>query len=473
MSAGSELIALVRKLINSDVVYARALKFARAHHMGVDSMKKLRSETFGEDSKGSMPDNVTVAHLVDDLVRQTKLASTRLAATQDEGDMDTPDNQPQPVRNNGKDTQPEVDPIQRCSPSSTPSRTDEAAILPDAKNTVAGNNEDRTSDPWGTPSTTSETNITDVETTDIRGSRSDLVLTTDIGLHVLPDLVNGFKDLQKSFAQFVTESTDREVRYIRKLNELTTKVHFLESSLQTVRQEASQAEQRLLKKLGDVTSRIGNTTKPQNRPDHLVQAVNNAAPEYLPTQTDTMTTSCTDGPQITTTDPTPLQINTAPMETMAEKTAEWNCVTSRKQEKTKKNPAAHSTKPNQLPQPTDTSTNNRDQKDKTQRTTLSGATPLRRAVFYLRGLSPDSTTEMITNYCTERNIRVSSCRLIPSRRYGITAARLSVVDNDADREGLLKPDFWPTHIVVRPWSFQTQEPSPAPASRSLQANRSA
>ena len=84
---------------------------------------------------------------------------------------------------------------------------------------------------------------------------------------------------------------------------------------------------------------------------------------------------------------------------------------------------------------------------------LRGSGQIRRAVYYLRGISPECTAVDIQRYCDQRRIRVSSCRILQTRRFGTNVARLSVAQIDAEKEGMMSENFWPEHITIRPWVF--------------------
>ena len=84
---------------------------------------------------------------------------------------------------------------------------------------------------------------------------------------------------------------------------------------------------------------------------------------------------------------------------------------------------------------------------------LRGTSHVPRAVFYLRGISPECTAGHIEKYCAEREIRVSNCRILQTRRFGTRAARLSVAQIDAEKAEMLSENFWPEHISIRPWIF--------------------
>ena len=84
---------------------------------------------------------------------------------------------------------------------------------------------------------------------------------------------------------------------------------------------------------------------------------------------------------------------------------------------------------------------------------LRGTSHVPRAVFYLRGISPECTAGDIEKYCAEREIRVSNCRILQTRRFGKRAARLSVAQIDAEKAEMLSENFWPEHISIRPWIF--------------------
>ena len=85
---------------------------------------------------------------------------------------------------------------------------------------------------------------------------------------------------------------------------------------------------------------------------------------------------------------------------------------------------------------------------------LTGATRLEKAVFYVGGIAMECRVDSVMNYCLDRNVRVASCRFLPSRIFGTKSARLCVSADDADRQGILADGFWPEHLSVRPWHFE-------------------
>ena len=77
---------------------------------------------------------------------------------------------------------------------------------------------------------------------------------------------------------------------------------------------------------------------------------------------------------------------------------------------------------------------------------------------YLTGIDQDCTAGDIAQYCADRNIKVSTCRILPSRRFGNSAARPSVAEQDAEREGIMSSNFWPELIGIRRWVFSDVRP---------------
>ena len=77
----------------------------------------------------------------------------------------------------------------------------------------------------------------------------------------------------------------------------------------------------------------------------------------------------------------------------------------------------------------------------------------RELFFISAGISPECTAGHIEKYCAEREIRVSNCRILQTRRFGTRAARLSVAQIDAEKAEMLSENFWPEHISIRPWIF--------------------
>ena len=84
---------------------------------------------------------------------------------------------------------------------------------------------------------------------------------------------------------------------------------------------------------------------------------------------------------------------------------------------------------------------------------LAGTARVQKAVFFLGGISPDCELDSVQKYCKERNVRVASCRFIPTRVFGTKAARLCVSAADAQAQGVNNNNFWPEHMTIRRWNF--------------------
>ena len=84
---------------------------------------------------------------------------------------------------------------------------------------------------------------------------------------------------------------------------------------------------------------------------------------------------------------------------------------------------------------------------------LTGSARLEKAVFFLGGISHDCQLDSVLNYWKERNMRVASCRFLPSRVFGTKSARPCVSAADAQAQGTINGNFWPEHLSIRPWYF--------------------
>lgn len=69
--------------------------------------------------------------------------------------------------------------------------------------------------------------------------------------------------------------------------------------------------------------------------------------------------------------------------------------------------------------------------------------------IYLGGVKQGVDVEKIDKYITDRGVNPSVIRLLASKRIGTVAVKINVPAKDF--EALLKKDFWPANIYVRPW----------------------
>ena len=84
---------------------------------------------------------------------------------------------------------------------------------------------------------------------------------------------------------------------------------------------------------------------------------------------------------------------------------------------------------------------------------LLGAERVKKQVYFVGGINPDCTSEDIENFCRP-HCPLLQCRIVPSRRYGTQAARLTVAESNGQ---LLETLSWPTHCYIRRWNFQTSQ----------------
>ena len=78
---------------------------------------------------------------------------------------------------------------------------------------------------------------------------------------------------------------------------------------------------------------------------------------------------------------------------------------------------------------------------------------MRKCVFFVSGIDEGCDVCLLVNYCRNKKVRVSSCRFLRSRIFGIRSARLCVVEADAAAANMSSAEFWPENISARPWKF--------------------
>ena len=83
---------------------------------------------------------------------------------------------------------------------------------------------------------------------------------------------------------------------------------------------------------------------------------------------------------------------------------------------------------------------------------LKGAVRVRKCVFSVSGIDEGCDVSLLVNYCRNKKVRVSSCRFLRSRIFGIKSARLCVAEADA-AANMSSAEFWPENISARTWKF--------------------
>ena len=84
---------------------------------------------------------------------------------------------------------------------------------------------------------------------------------------------------------------------------------------------------------------------------------------------------------------------------------------------------------------------------------VKGAVRVRKCVFCVSGIDERCDVSLLVNYCRNKKVRVSSCRFLRSRFFGIKSARLCVAEADAAAAHMSSAEFWPENISARPWKF--------------------
>lgn len=72
----------------------------------------------------------------------------------------------------------------------------------------------------------------------------------------------------------------------------------------------------------------------------------------------------------------------------------------------------------------------------------------------LGGVREGVSTEKITKYMAERNVKPTFIRLMKSKRRGTISVRVNVVAKDFST--VKETDFWPEGVHARPWVSSTK-----------------
>ena len=284
------------------------------------------------------------------------------------------------------------------------------------------------------------------------------VSTTLTTTPVPPDftsLMNKLNDLALSFADFRTESAKREATYLKQIKSLNVKVDSLEKALHSVEKTVATSEGKISAKLSSVlpvrTRAVVETAcessdKSTKEPvETFASRVRNNRPQ-APASTSTFTASPNNRPQAPASTSTFTASNGSGQ---IEESNQAANVPDKVEDRTKQWEQAQG---RHVRRRTSSSSSTNGPKNSGQH--LRGSPKTKRVVFYLGGIADDCSAEQIKAYCEERHVRVSNCRLLPSKRFRSVAARLCVAATDAEEHNILHESFWPADISIRPWMFE-------------------
>ena len=438
------LSTLTDPSIDSETLLPTALDCAREHHMGTQPLTKIWRE-FSDQPEVSQPKDATVESIVADIV--DLFLAKREGTNFGEGEP-------------GESKEPPSFPnTNRYEPEPSYARTDAAGldVSVDVRASQSSND--------GTIGIRKNANGTRTISQDAETQANLLPSAEDFN-----EMTASFRQMRVSFLEFQVEFADQEQRYLRKIQELSRKVDDLTSTLNLVRREAKESEEKLTKKVKDLTSKLGEVSAQMKapRPSSPKSSTKDSPKSSTKDRSTQVETSQKRPTQVLTQDHD--QTNT-PHE--ISETAEWIVVQPRPRRPAQTawpsaNPnfaplsdhsaTASSKSFNQQTQPTENQprADNTSIRNNKSQLGLKGSNSIKKSVFFIGGLDLETTVEQVSGYCAERQVRVSSCRLLPSKRFGTRAARISVATSDAESAGLLKNEFWPEHISARPWSFNTQ-----------------
>ena len=81
----------------------------------------------------------------------------------------------------------------------------------------------------------------------------------------------------------------------------------------------------------------------------------------------------------------------------------------------------------------------------TSATDFSGGTRI--FDVYVGGCKPDTTIEVLTDYCRQNGVTVKNCEALPVASNWVKSFKIAVTD--VDREKIFKGEFWPCGVMVR------------------------
>ena len=261
------------------------------------------------------------------------------------------------------------------------------------------------------------------------------------------------QELRNSFADFRVESKDKEVRYTRLVSDVSTQIRDLNSAIDEMKAKAQQNQHGLSTALAKLKPTACSPKQPGVEAEGQEKRPESRLEEKLHSGIETA---------VTRNNPEPRKEEKDKKESRA--TAPGDDHHERKGNHEDENPWSAAVKkkrplrttPDRKPANAPVAPSR--PAERTGPGTLRGSGHVRRVVFYLNGIDPDCTAGDIAQYCADRNIKVSTCRILPSRRFGTSAARLSVAKQDAEREGIMSSNFWPKHIRIRLWAFPDVQP---------------
>ena len=286
---------------------------------------------------------------------------------------------------------------------------------------------------------------------------------------LLAILTEEIKSLRSLFVEFSVEMADREVRYTRTVDTLSRKVVCLEDKVQELQKKLTKTLEIQSSKIGVLTTLVRSQTSPANSsppasgspgPSHptpttlesnrkqpppqtanrleTLQPNDSAKKDLAGNETRSLLSETNNASTCASRDPKPQQ-HTPPSTRQEYSTSSTTDLTA---------PAWKTLRGQARPPQTQTHSSISQTKKE-----LTGSARLEKAVFFLGGISSDCQLDSVLNYCKERNVRVASCRFLPSRIFGTKSARLCVSAADAQAQGIINGNFWPEHLSIRPWHF--------------------
>ena len=476
VSAGLQEL-LEKKTVSPDTLRTMVLQFVRKEHCGKPELARFRASYLGGSLEVDQEKDVSVEAMVDDLI---SLKYSSVDKTRNSRKNSTVNGQARDSHSNPAELPTARKNTKRVEEDDQTDlgKDNDSAILTEKDAPRARGSEKQV---------IRDADVVATTTTGVQKHASGRVPVTQATLQPMEEfkqMQQSFQQMRAAFLECQVAMADQEQRYLRKMQEVARKVDDLTMTLTTVRREAKETEEKLTKKVKDLTSRLGEVSAQLKTQQHLAKPCNPTGLSQSPVENTTFPSPTaenaghgvqSDNPSNTEEDAAEISVWTTVQPKprrqphVKPQSVQNNCETlpTVNIDDQPINSSASSKSANQTG-PVKKPSNSRQQLTQAKKSStfptsngLRGARTIRKTVFFLGGISPECSADDITTYCSERGIMVSACRLLESRLFGTKSARLSVSQADALKENILGESFWPENITIRPWHFpNTADPSP-------------
>lgn len=271
---------------------------------------------------------------------------------------------------------------------------------------------------------------------------------------VFTAMTSALMELKVAFTEFRSESADREVRYIRKVQSLTTKVDNLEETILKLKDCAKATENRLMAKVASLQSKL-------DRPD----ATRNMKKKKMKTM-EQENVVCLSAGGLSDADMNQQASehdvdneDTLPIPDTQHETKTKSVRTPPIAPPGKKSPASKPHKNTYLKVPSWESESEESQSDGIWQLVTVKKPQRKKSVLYVGRISKECTEKQIEEFVLRRAVTIEertptvyAIRIFSKPGSDYNAARLTI--DASSRPLLLNRNFWPRPIYSRAWNFE-------------------